>query len=101
MTVARAEEVPPGSVTPIQVGDLELALARIGDSFYATQGRCIHLKGPLGHGRLDGHVLSCPWHGWQFDVRDGLNEFDHALGLETFPVRVEDGDVKVELPPRP
>ncbi len=100
MTVARADDVPPGTVRPVRAGDLELTLARVGDAFYATQAKCIHLQGPLPHGRLDRHVLTCPWHGWQFDVRTGENEFDRALALQTFPVRVEDGDVKIELPPR-
>lgn len=99
VTVARVEDVAPGSVRRVQAGEVEVALARVGDAFYATQGRCLHLQGPLGRGRLEGHVLTCPWHGWQFDVRSGLNEFDHALAVETYPVRVEDGHVKVELPP--
>ena len=42
-------------------------------------------------------MLSCPWHGWQYDVRTGENEFDRAIRLETFDVVVEDGDVKVAL----
>jgi nitrite reductase/ring-hydroxylating ferredoxin subunit len=40
-------------------------------------------------------VLSCPWHGWQYDVTTGENEFDRAIVLETFEVVVEDGEVKV------
>ena len=101
MTVARVDDVPPGSVRHVRAGDVELAIAHVGDEFYATQGACLHLKGPLGHGRLEGHVLSCPWHGWQYDVRSGFNEFDHAIRLETYVVHVEDGEVRVELPPRP
>ena|SRR5436190_2378280 len=97
VTVARVEDVPPGTTKRVRAGELELALTRIGDEFYATQGQCLHLKGPLGEGRVDDHVLSCPWHGWQYDVRTGLNEFDHAIQLQTYPVRVEDGDVKVAL----
>jgi nitrite reductase/ring-hydroxylating ferredoxin subunit len=57
----------------------------------------LHLSGPLGHGRLEGPVLSCPWHGWQYDVRTGKNEFDHAIQLQTFEVRIEDGEVKVAV----
>ena len=48
-------------------------------------------------GRLEGCVLTCPWHGWQYDVRTGENEFDRALKLETYEVVVEDGEVKVVL----
>ena len=96
-TVARADELEPGSVTTVHVGDTALALARVGDEFYATQGHCLHLQGPLGEGEIDGHVLTCPWHGWQYDVRTGENEFDRAICLETFDVVVENGDVKVAL----
>jgi len=95
--VARADEIAPGTLACVRVGEVELALARIGDEFYATQGHCLHLQGPLCEGRLAGHVLSCPWHGWQYDVRTGENEFDRAIQLETYEVEVEDGEVRVAL----
>jgi nitrite reductase/ring-hydroxylating ferredoxin subunit len=94
-TVARVEDVPPGSASVVEAGGRELALFHCEDGFYATQSECLHLKGPLGRGRLEGCVVSCPWHGWQYDVRTGENEFDRALALETFEVVVEDGEVKV------
>lgn len=87
----------PGSARVVQAGERELALFNVDGTFYATQSQCLHLKGPLGHGRLEGPVLSCPWHGWQYDVRTGENEFDRALVLETFEVVVEDGDVKIAV----
>jgi nitrite reductase/ring-hydroxylating ferredoxin subunit len=96
-TVARADELPPGSARVVQVGDRELALFHCEDGFYATQNECLHMGGPLGRGRLEGCVLACPWHGWQYDVRTGENEFDNALRLETFEVVVEDGEVKVVI----
>lgn len=97
VTVARVEEVPRGTVKTVYVGDEAIALANVDDEFYATQDACLHLRGPLGDGRLDGYVLSCPWHGWQYDVRSGENEFDRALELRTYEVRVEDGEVKVGI----
>jgi nitrite reductase/ring-hydroxylating ferredoxin subunit len=96
-TVARVDEVEPGTVRKVRAGERELALARVGDEFYATQPQCLHLKGPLGEGRLEDHVLTCPWHGWQYDVRTGENEFDRAIRLETYEVRVENGEVKVSV----
>jgi nitrite reductase (NADH) small subunit len=98
-TVARVDDLPPGTVTTVYAGDEPVALARVGDEFFATQHACLHLQGPLGEGRLEDHVLTCPWHGWQYDVRTGENEFDRALQLKTFEVRVEDGDVKVAVGP--
>ena len=58
---------------------------------------CIHLQGPLGRGRVEDCVLTCPWHGWQYDVRTGRNVFDRAIQLRTFEVQVEDGDVRVRV----
>ena len=97
VTVARAEEVPPGTIRPMTVGETEIALAHCNGGFYAVQGHCLHLQGPLGHGRLEGCVLTCPWHGWQYDVRTGENEFDRAIKLETYPVQIEDGEVRVAV----
>jgi nitrite reductase (NADH) small subunit len=95
--VARADELAPGEVRRVQAGEEEIALARIGDEFYAVQGACLHLEGPLGDGRLEDHVLTCPWHGWQYDLRTGRNEFDLAIQLRTYDVRVENGEVRVAV----
>jgi nitrite reductase/ring-hydroxylating ferredoxin subunit len=97
VTVARADELAPGEVRRVQAGEEEIALARIGDDFYAVQGACLHLEGPLGDGRLEDHVLTCPWHGWQYDIRTGKNEFDLAIQLRTYDVRVENGEVRVAV----
>ena len=95
VTVARVDEIPPGTVKPVRAGEDEFALANYEGEFYATQPACLHLKGPLGQGTLEGAVLACPWHGWRYDVRTGLNDFDHAIQLETFEVRVEGDEVQV------
>jgi nitrite reductase/ring-hydroxylating ferredoxin subunit len=78
VTVARAEDVPPGSVQTVRAGDEEIALAHCNGGFYAVQQHCLHLKGPLG-------------------VRTGQNEFDLAIQLRTYDVQVEDGEVRVRL----
>jgi nitrite reductase (NADH) small subunit len=97
VTVARVDEVPPGSALIVRAGEMELGLFNVEGRFHATQNECLHLKGPLGDGHLEGPVVTCPWHGWQYDITSGENEFDRALQLETFEVVVEDGDVKVVL----
>jgi nitrite reductase/ring-hydroxylating ferredoxin subunit len=97
VTVARVEDVPPGTSRMVAADDVELALHNVDGTFYATPGHCLHLGGPLGEGVLEDCVITCPWHGWQYDVSTGENEFDRAIVLETFDVVVEDGDVKVAL----
>jgi nitrite reductase (NADH) small subunit len=95
--VGRVEDIPPGTIRAVEVDEQEIAIANVGGEFYATQGHCLHLSGPLGEGRLEGKTLSCPWHGWQYDVRTGKNEFDHAIQLQTFEVKIEGGEVKVAI----
>jgi nitrite reductase/ring-hydroxylating ferredoxin subunit len=91
------EDIPPGTIAALKVDGEDIAVANVSGEFFATQGHCLHLQGPLGEGQLEGAVLSCPWHGWQYDVRTGENEFDRAIQLETYEVRVENGEVKVAL----
>jgi nitrite reductase (NADH) small subunit len=95
--IGRVEDIPPGTSRPFTVDEQEIAVANVGGEFFATQQHCLHLNGPLGEGRLEGTTLSCPWHGWQYDVTTGKNEFDHAIQLKTFEVKVEGGEVKVAI----
>jgi nitrite reductase/ring-hydroxylating ferredoxin subunit len=97
VTVARVDDVPRGTVATVRAGDEEIALVHCEDGFFATQNACIHLQGPLGEGHLDGCLLSCPWHGWQYDVHTGENTFDLGIKLRTYDVQVEDGEVRVRI----
>src|SRR5881296_1593672 len=97
VTVARLADVPDGTLTTVRAGERKVALAHCDGAVHAFQAECLHLKGPLGEGRLEGCVLSCPWHGWQYDVRTGENEFDLAIQLQTYDVQVEDGEVRVRV----
>ena len=45
-----------------------IALFNVDGTFYALDGVCPHQGGPLGQGTLEGCIVTCPWHGWQFDV---------------------------------
>ena len=95
VTVARLEEVPVGAIRAARAGQEEIALVHCEDGVFATQAHCIHLQGPLAEGHLEGCLLSCPWHGWQYDVRTGENTFDLAIKLETYEVEIEDGEIRV------
>jgi nitrite reductase/ring-hydroxylating ferredoxin subunit len=98
VTVAQAADVEPGTVSAVKAGEVEIALVNVDGEFYALQGHCLHLQGPLGEGRLDAnHYLTCPWHGWKYDPRTGKNDFDLAIQAQTYAVKVEDGEVKVGL----
>ena len=96
-TVAAAAEVPPGTSREAVAGDRIVALFNVAGEFFALDGICPHLGGPLGKGKLHGCIVTCPWHGWQFDVRDGQFQLHHSIVQPRFPTRVVDGDVQVEI----
>jgi nitrite reductase/ring-hydroxylating ferredoxin subunit len=76
-----------------------VALVRVGDEVHAVSGVCPHQGGPLGEGRLAGGRLACPWHGWMFDVRTGRCLMPARGGpAPSYPVRIDGGDVWVQLP---
>jgi nitrite reductase/ring-hydroxylating ferredoxin subunit len=96
--VARAAELPPGSSIEVEVAGRVVALFNVGGKIHAISGICPHAGGPLGEGTLDGTVVTCPWHGWQFDVSTGQNLRSPSLVQERYQVKIEDGDVLVALP---
>jgi apoptosis-inducing factor 3 len=83
----------------VEVAGLKVVLVRMGESVYACGATCAHRGGPLGEGRLHGGRLACPWHGWMYDVRTGECVLPpRPERLPTYPVRVADGDVWIDLP---
>ena len=96
--IVRADEVADGTGREVTVAGRVVALFRIGDEFFALDGICPHAGGPLGQGSLSGCIVTCPWHGWQFDVSTGRHALNPRLQQPCFPVRVHEGQVEVELP---
>ncbi|HJR18612.1 MAG TPA: Rieske 2Fe-2S domain-containing protein [Actinomycetota bacterium] len=95
--VAAVDDVPPGSGKVVHAAGRALGLFNVEGAFYAIENTCLHRGGPVGEGDLEGVVVTCPWHGFQYDVTTGRNVFDPEVGLETFPVRVSDGEVEVAV----
>jgi len=96
--VARLDELPAGQLTRVDVNDVRVVLARVGDTVYACGDTCAHQGGPLSQGRLSGTRLACPWHGWMYDVRTGqcLMPARNAR-VPSYPVRVDAGEVWITV----
>ena len=73
----------------------EIALFCKGGTFYAIDNLCPHEGGPLGDGELDGAIVTCPWHGWQFDVTTGKNMNLWDEGVKRYLVEVINNEVFV------
>ena len=100
LTVAPLEEFPPGSAKIVVAGSIAVGVYNCGGDLLAIEDRCSHDDGPLAEGEWDDDVCTviCPRHGSAFDLRTGRPLSLPAYEpVETFPVRVVDGLVKVEV----
>ena len=95
--LASVVDCPPGSALELVAGGQIVALFNIDGEFHALDGVCPHQGGPLGKGQLTGSVVTCPWHGWQFDVCSGQHQTSATLRHPTFAVKVEGEDVLVDM----
>lgn len=97
--VATLSALPPGTGRQVQVEDRTVAVFNVGGTIHAIDGACSHRGGPLGEGRLDGSVVTCPWHGARFDVATGAVLSPPApRDAEVFKVFVDADAIVVELP---
>jgi len=94
--VATLSDLPPGTAKAVEVGGNPVALYNVGGTVYATTNTCPHRGGPLGEGDLNESTITCPWHGFQYDVTTGKCQTNPALSLGCHPVRVEGQDVLVQ-----
>jgi len=97
--VAGVEEVPPGTGKVVHVLEESVALFNVGGRFHAVSNTCPHQGGPLGEGILDGCVVTCPWHFWQFDVTKGHAPEFPEMTIDRFVVKVDGGAVYVSDTP--
>ena len=96
--VARLPELAAESVIEVSVGEDQYALCNTGGEITALSGVCLHAGGPVGQGRVREGYVVCPWHLWGFDCRTGVSDFDPGRKLATYPVKLEGGDILIDLP---
>jgi 3-phenylpropionate/trans-cinnamate dioxygenase ferredoxin subunit len=100
LDVGPAEELPPGEMRIVTAGPVSVGVYNLDGRYYAIEDRCSHDDGPLCEGEFDPEtgVVICPRHGAEFDIRSGgaltLPAYE---SVTTYPVRVVDGTVKVEI----
>ena len=88
----RVEDIRPGTCMKAVVNGHDVVIFNVDGEFYATQPDCTHWDGPLCEGSIAGEVVTCPWHGSQFNVRTGEVVQDPAeKPLATYAVQVRDG----------
>ncbi len=95
--VANANEMKDGEARTVNANGDQIALYRVSGGFYATTNTCAHQGGPLGEGTLSDNVITCPWHGWKFNVETGVSVVVPTVKVKTYNVKVEGNNVLVEV----
>lgn len=97
LRAARRDEIPAGTIREIRLEERTIALANVDGRFYAIDNVCLHRAGPLGKGKLAGSVVTCPWHGWTYEVSTGRVTFNPEMTVRTYAVEERDDDIWVDV----
>lgn len=96
--VAKVDEISSGSGKVIFAGDKAIALFNVNGTFYAIDNTCPHRGGPLGEGDLDGTTVSCPLHGWQYDVTSGAGTIGPSVNKYEIKINEQTKEITVVVP---
>jgi NAD(P)H-dependent nitrite reductase small subunit len=94
--VAALAEIPVGQGKTVEAGGRQIAVFNCDGELYAIDNTCKHKGGPLGEGEVDGKTVTCPWHGWAYDLSSGECLEDSECSVEKFEVKVDGGEVLVK-----
>jgi nitrite reductase (NADH) small subunit len=97
MRTAKTNEITPGTIREFHVEGRAIAVANVDGKFYAINNTCLHRGGPLGQGAMNGKVVTCPWHGWQYDVTTGKVTQNPSVGVDCYPLEVRGEDIYVDI----
>lgn len=98
--IASTGDIPPGGARAFTVGRYEVAVFNVAGAFYAIENSCPHQGGPLADGWMEGPLVTCPWHGWCFDVRSGKMTLGEFARVPRFELQVREGDLYVSTEPQ-
>ncbi|MBI3819908.1 MAG: Rieske 2Fe-2S domain-containing protein [Planctomycetes bacterium] len=96
-TACKVSDIPAGKGKTVTVNGVNIALFNVGGVFKALSNTCPHRGGPLGEGDLSGTVVTCPWHGFQYDCNSGGSADGRPFSVATFETRVNNGVVEVGI----
>jgi NAD(P)H-dependent nitrite reductase small subunit len=98
IAVGEVGSFPPGYGRTVEVKGRTLAVFNIAEGFYAIDDRCPHRAASLGAGWVEGCTVYCPMHGWAVDIKTGQCRDVAEKKVTTYPTRVRDNQVEVQLP---
>lgn len=95
--VGQVADFTAGQGKMVVVNGRHVALFRLGDEFFALDNMCLHRGGPLCDGFIDSAVVTCPWHGWSYEIRTGTMVQDPRVGVSKHDVRVDGTLISIRL----
>jgi nitrite reductase/ring-hydroxylating ferredoxin subunit len=96
--MATLGELPAGAASEVEFEGRVYGLFNVEGEILAIDGICPHQGGPLADGTLEGTMVTCPWHGWQFDIRTGSTPLGPKIKQAVFEVKIEGQDILVAVP---
>lgn len=93
----QAELPGKNAVKEFEAGGKTICVANVNGAITAIDSVCLHMGGPLGEGCIEAGRVVCPWHGWEYDPATGQLGDDPKTRLAVYPIKIENGDVLVEL----
>ena len=99
--ITGVENIPRREGRSVRLGEMDIAIMNLGERFAAVENRCPHKGGPLADGIVGGSLITCPLHNWRVCAESGrvVRPGGHdGQCVRTFPVKVDNGIVMVELP---
>ena len=96
--VAKRGEIDDGDVIEVCIGSHILAVYRLREEYFVTDGICTHQRAHLAEGFLMGRIIECPKHQGRFDIGTGAAKGAPAsVALRTYAVRIEGENICVQL----
>jgi nitrite reductase (NADH) small subunit len=94
----QAELPPKNEAKEFPCGDKMICVANVNGEICAIDNVCLHRGGPLGQGVIEKGKIVCPWHGWVWDPKTGQAVHNAAAKVAVYPLKIENGEVLIELP---
>ena len=96
--VAKTNEIKPNQIKQVSIDGKDIVVINIDGSYFAINDTCTHAGGSLSEGKVEGSIITCDWHGAQFDCKSGkLVKFPAKINdLESYNIVIESDTIFVE-----
>lgn len=95
--VANTKEIQEGRSKLVTTNGKEIVLFKVNNQFFAMDNTCLHVGGSLAEGEIENNQVTCPLHGWQYDIKSGQNTMPGMGKLNSYKVEVQGEEIFIEV----